>query len=478
MPWVWFLAGAGLFMAARRSRHPARRLIPLTVITPILLFTGRNALGWWDYRTDLERSVPVMDASMGPAPAVGAPLFRNLPAERNPYEVEGVSRQGKFTMLDFTLPVTGLPPGTMVSARWLDLKLTGSEGRTVSTSPGYPDIPAAGGSFSAPGAVRISSARFPSEALQPFSREACRAAGTLRLVPAAPETDTLLLVSGMEQVTRFGLHRLHRSRGSSFLDRFLSIEAKHGWLATQPIPQRRGVTYALKNLRSGISIPLTFLENSVASGFPLPLEQGSQRLDPARESPALVLDITEGGNEFGVLEHDWQVQLSANRPYAVTDVPVVLDLLVPPVLASDTRVPAEMISAIPLDAAMPSAERRRLLRYAFILANREGKTRQQDPPLLLHQPLLAALQGLLEKVPSGGLPDLLWLASENPPADEAQMELSDGPLRRRIGALLTAEDLPALAAQPALFNYLRSELIARGLVPATPAGTAPPVRNQ
>ena len=75
-----------------------------------------------------------------------------------------------------------------------------------------------------------------------------------------------------------------------------------------------------------------------------------------------------------------------------------------------------------------------------------------------------ALENWLDLVPAQHLPVLWELARENLPGGELRL-VSDGPLTRRIAALMSKEEAAALRRQePALFNYLRNALLDAGLV--------------
>ena len=120
----------------------------------------------------------------------------------------------------------------------------------------------------------------------------------------------------------------------------------------------------------------------------------------------------------------------------------------------------ELIKAVPWPAEATPEQVRVALATVLMLANQP--LRRIDPEETVADALEEKLSRLMER----DLPLLLETLRSNLPAERRDLLVSDGPLKRRIVALLKPADLDALRAEVGVFDFLKPELTAAGLIAA------------
>jgi hypothetical protein len=162
----------------------------------------------------------------------------------------------------------------------------------------------------------------------------------------------------------------------------------------------------------------------------------------------------------GLPAADWVLLFSWWRPDGYVDIPVVLEPFLLPRQKGDERLLNELIKAVPWPAEATPEQVRVALATVLMLANQP--LRRIDP----EETVADALEEKLSRLTERDLPLLLETLRNNLPAEGRDLLVSDGPLKRRIVALLKPADLDALRAEVGVFDFLKPELTAAGLIAA------------
>ncbi len=110
-PWLWGLAGAAVFLLARKSRNPPRAFIPLTVLAPFLLLVGQSLLVRVVGRTSLEKSVAPLEARAAGISAGPIPIRNNPGGARGRLRFDSGSRENNV-QVSYTIPSRSGRAGT------------------------------------------------------------------------------------------------------------------------------------------------------------------------------------------------------------------------------------------------------------------------------------------------------------------------------------------------------------------------------
>ena len=162
----------------------------------------------------------------------------------------------------------------------------------------------------------------------------------------------------------------------------------------------------------------------------------------------------------GLPAADWILLFSWWRPDGYVDIPVVLEPFLLPRQKGDERSVHELIKAVSWPAEATPEQVRVALATVLILSNQP--LRRIDP----EESVADALEEKLSRLTERDLPLLFETLRSNLPARRWDLLVSDGPLKRRIVALLKPADLAALRAEVAVFDFLKPELTAAGLMTA------------
>ncbi|MES2705692.1 MAG: hypothetical protein V4726_03725 [Verrucomicrobiota bacterium] len=378
-----------------------------------------------------------------------------------------------------TLKINGLPPDTLVSARWLSLRLTASGGAFLDADAQLSmPPPDKDHEFSAAEAaeLRPCPAVFPKKQ-NPFPAVArCTATGTLRLILHTPQSQAFPFLDGRLHSTRIGLlrqqampPRRYRTAGKvpqeglTFLD-FAVLDP--GWAPP--------TTFSAESEKEKISLPLDFRQGEYDTGFLVSHRraQGSVWLPPAGRAEEL--DNFQRRLSWTASATDWRLDLKWHEPASVVDIPVVLHDIIPWTGHRGNRALLEALSTVH-PAENPSASKVRSdLRYALGLVSKLSLPEVRDQALSKDGGRALPLwKAILAEVPHGQLPVLLEFCEDEPNGPFSKLRLSEI-LRQRIGELLQPADIPAILANPALAAKLRSLLPDSALPPASPSAPGNP----
>ena len=444
------LAGSMTFFLARSHRTPARWWRTLGIVLPAVLLAGGAAM-------------PVAKKKTIPAPEMANPIgatnirvggfhLRNgLPTYSFPKSF-AMDEEYPWAGYDMRVQVSGLPGHLPANAGWRELRLTAPDGRILEGNPEQMQSRTirrtTGGSAAV---LPVSGAIFDAHQVAPFSLLPCRAEGVLRVMLKREESAEWLPEPGSQLVTPMARYELPEEEfnGSSW-------QRTVRWITLGPGALE---TIQVQNRKTGELLNASLEEGQGLTGF---LLQRHQKISQLR-IPFASRDFRSRRREWelqqGLPAADWVLLFSWWRPDGYVDIPVVLEPFLLPRQKGDERSVHELIKAVSWPAEATPEQVRVALATVLMLANQPLRRIDRE------ETVADALEEKLSRLTERDLP-LLWeTLRSNLPARRWDLLVSDGPLKRRIVALLKPADLVALRAEVAVFDFLKPELTAAGLTP-------------
>ena len=439
------LAGSMTFVLARSHRTPARWWRTLGIVLPAVLVVGGVAM-------------PVAKKKTIPAPELANPigtsnirvgsfhLSNGLPTYSFPKSF-AMDEEYPWAGYDMRVQVSGLPGHLPANAGWRKLRLTAPDGRILEGNPVQMQSRTirrtTGGSAAV---LPVSGAIFDASQVAPFSLLPCRAEGVLRVMLKREESAEWLLEPGSQLVTSMARYDLAE-------EEFNGLR----WITLGP-----GELEAIQvqNRKTGERLNASLTEWQGRTGFLLQRHQKTGQLGFPFASRDFRSRRREWELQQGLSAADWILLFSWWRPDGYVDIPVVLEPFLLPRQKGDERSVHELIKSVPWPAEATPEQVRVALATVLILANQP--LRRIDP----EESVADALEEKLSQLTERDLPLLLETLRSNLPAKRWDLLVSDGPLKRRIVALLKPADLDALRAEEGVFDFLKPELTAAGLTPA------------
>ena len=445
------LAGSMAFVLARSHRTPARWWRTLGIVLPAVLVIGGVAM-------------PVAKKKTIPAPEMANPIgatnirvggfhLRNgLPTYSFPKSF-AMDEEYPWAGYDMRVQVSGLPGHLPADAGWRELRLTAPDGRILEGNPAQMQSRTirrtTGGSAAV---LPLSGAIFNAHQVAPFSLLPCRAEGVLRVMLKREESAEWVLEPGRQLVTPMARYELPEEEFNG-----ASWQRTMRWITLGPGALE---TIQAQNRKTGERLQASLGADQGRTGFLLQRHQKIGHLQIPFESRDFRSRRREWELQQGLPAADWVLLFSWWRPDGYVDIPVVLEPFLLPRQKGDERLLNELIKAVPWPAEATPEQVRVALATVLILANQP--LRRIDP----EESVADALEEKLSLLTERDLPLLLETLRNNLPAEGRDLLVSDGPLKRRIVALLKPVDLDALRAEVGVFDFLKPELTAAGLIAA------------
>ncbi len=439
------LAGSMTFVLARSHRTPARWWRTLVIVLPAVLLAVGPAM-------------PVAKKKTIPATEVANPIgasniriegfrLRNgLPTYDLPKSF-ALDEEYPWAEFRMRLQISGLPGPLPANAGWRELRLTAPDGRILEGNPALMQSRTirrtTGGSSEV---LPVSGAIFDASQVAPFSLLPCRAEGVLRVMLKREESAEWLLEPDSQLVTSMARYELAE-------EEFNGLR----WITLGP-----GELEAIQvqNRKTGERLQASLADFQPRTGFLLQRHQKIGQLQLPFTSRDFRSRRREWELQQGLRAADWVLLFSWWRPNGYVDLPVVLEPFLLPRQKGDERFLHELIKAVPWPAEATREQVRVALATVLMLANQP--MRRIEP----EESVTDALEEKLSQLTERDLPLLLETLRSNLPAGRRDLLVSDGPLKRRVVALLKPADLAALRAEEGVFDFLKPELTAAGLTPA------------
>ena len=455
---VWLLAGVIVFTTARRRRSGNRIGGMAHLFVPALAVAGGALVAEPLHFTPAVGPHPAPEQFAGVS--VGQPALRgcldlNLDTNTLP-----AYRTGGLVSSSLRLPVTGMPDDCLAWGMWTKFKLISESGREIEASrTGYP-------SFSTPNAdgelMEATGAWFQPESLAALSMSSCRAEGIVRIYLRRRYERLLPLSPGASADLRSGIVHLYEiNPGPDYAT---------GWFQCRVQVRNFDPDFevALLDPGTGRELPLRKGDQSSRGGYLLNYSRRDVQIQPPFPATITAPAVHYRRAAAAGRTEGWRLVFSWHEEEGWIERPVSIEQVIIPRQPEDGRDFTAIFDAltIPPDATQDAV--RRQVQYALGLMGVCGNGVTLFP--LERDPLTQAAARFLDKVPREHLDVLLRLAEENPPHNPSYLMGMDFVLRRRIVALLTPGDIPALRQKPRLLRDLKLQITNEKLVPAVTAG--------
>lgn len=498
---VLALAGSSLFLLwSRRQRVFSKGLeMPGLVLIPATAMLVSAAC----YRKPIIRAPDELLPAADPAIAQKITL-RELPypvmyfqeigysyASNDPREApEFLGSDSPRMVFLSALKAEGLPPDTVITSRWLDLRLTAPDG-TVMQADAQLSIPRAGEIqgyaradqwLHAPGAV------FFKKDLHPQALSRCIATGTLRLTLYSRQSQALPLLDGKIHSTPMGLLRqgsipLHRNqadRAFTFFD-FTFLDSGRPFFAR---------IQAIKNeLKVSLSVPNE--DNNAETGFMVQHRRTAGWVwlaDPSVSRTTEEAEALKSLYEAGSSPVGWELIFNWEEPTSVVDVPVTLHDVIPWTGRGGNGALRKALKELHPAENPSDVKVRSDLRYAYGLINCVSWPQSWSGSASEWQEGISLWRDILSEVGHEQL-SVLFEFLPDEPLDPVQAQIlmlyghMPGPvipeiqklLEERVRTLLQPADFPAILANPGLRTKLRNFLPAPVVLPASATPLTAPV---
>ncbi|MES2705691.1 MAG: hypothetical protein V4726_03720 [Verrucomicrobiota bacterium] len=322
-----------LFIASRRRRVPFNGIGWAIFLLPPGVVLASSALFPPSIPVPRDESLPAL------APAVAEKIRISGPALEytNPRRTGGgwiaEDASEPVALFRLPLPVEGLPPDSIATGRWLDLKLRSRDGQELGIHPLASRKRADEFQQEKTDTAWIAGCEmaFPLWQLAPFTQGPCSVTGTLRVTVLTRRESVLDMRE--PGVVENALGRFQFSRLSSVPA--FSNEPDETWRRTVPplisIGRQSGPLpeYSLWHLPSGSRVPLSANAREASSAFIIYTQQNWFFGEPVpgrsrpvtAQSPPLLRETPYA---------DWRLVISWHAPAGTLDIPVTLNNLLLP----------------------------------------------------------------------------------------------------------------------------------------------------
>jgi hypothetical protein len=452
---IWLVLGAFTYLAARRTRTPAPSVRFAHLFLPV---AGLAAAACLPAPPPSPRFVlPTLAPELASALRVGEPLLRGGVTS---VSAEVMNASGDITRApDFSLNLhlDGLPPDHVAAAQWKSVEITAPDGRKRLLQSGGM-LTWMGAQTDRSDVLNVAQVVLLRPEDTAFSLTPCRLDGILTVEVRRKHRVVMPLRAG-EVVNKSGAQVMLTEVAPPLFD----WEGNLPWFTFSTV------------MDDLLQRPSLWLENRTAPERRLHLDGGAgggggwlilhawNRWQVRPSSSAVPLEASGFINDAkeGRLDR-WQIGMSWYEAVGRVELPVSLDHVVVPRIRGDGRKPEDICDGLRIVPGASADEIRRAVKYALTLADlfppARGRNHDDDP-------LLRSVVRLLEEVPREQRDVLLRIAEEDMPEHPDFIRPFDTPLRKRIAALLEAEDIPALRQKPKLFRCFRFELAERRLIP-------------